>query len=112
MTTSTVNVNGVNDWQLSGARDDVSVPVQVGNGYGLFLDVVESVTDLQAAVIVVDAARGQVQTYTVATVPAATGLNVGRLIWVTDGNAGAATPAISDGTNWKVIALGATISGT
>ena len=32
------------------------------------------------------------------------------MIYVTDGNAGAATVAVSDGSNWKVVALGATIS--
>ena len=34
----------------------------------------------------------------------------GQLIYVTDGNSGAATVACSDGSNWKVVALGATIS--
>jgi hypothetical protein len=33
----------------------------------------------------------------------------GQMIYVTDGNAGAATVAVSDGSNWKVVALGATI---
>jgi len=48
--------------------------------------------------------------YTVATVPA--GPEAGSMIYVTDGNAGAASAAIYDGTNWKVVALGATISAT
>jgi hypothetical protein len=34
----------------------------------------------------------------------------GQMIYVTDGNAGAATVAVSDGSAWKVVALGATIS--
>lgn len=37
--------------------------------------------------------------YTVATAPAATGLN-GTLIYVSDGLAGAPCVAVSDGTNW------------
>ena len=34
----------------------------------------------------------------------------GQMIYVTDGNSGAATVAVSDGSAWKVVALGATIS--
>ena len=34
----------------------------------------------------------------------------GQIIFVTDGNSGAATVAVSDGSNWKVVALGANIS--
>ena len=48
--------------------------------------------------------------YTVATVPS--GAEAGSMIYVTDGNAGSACAAIYDGTNWKVISLGATISAT
>lgn len=45
--------------------------------------------------------------YTVATVPTGT---EGGMIWVTDGDAGAKTLAIYDGTAWKRVSLGATIS--
>ena len=55
------------------------------------------------------AAQYVLPSYTVATVPTGT---TGGMIYVTDGNAGAASAAIYDGTNWKVIALGATISAT
>jgi len=48
-------------------------------------------------------------TFTVATVPAAAD-NVGRVIYVSDGSAGSPCAAISDGTNWKVVAIGATIA--
>jgi hypothetical protein len=48
-------------------------------------------------------------TFTVATVPAAAA-NVGRVIYVSNGAAGAATAAISDGTNWKRIAIGVNIA--
>ena len=46
--------------------------------------------------------------YAVRGVPSAS--PAGQVIYVTDGNSGAATVACSDGSNWKVVALGATIS--
>jgi subtilisin family serine protease len=46
-------------------------------------------------------------TFAVATLPAAAA-NVGRVVYVTNGKAGAACAAISDGTNWKVVDIGAT----
>jgi hypothetical protein len=46
--------------------------------------------------------------YAVSGVPSAS--PAGQVIYVTDGNSGAATVAVSDGSNWKVVALGATIS--
>lgn len=52
---------------------------------------------------------GLLDAYTVATLPAASA-NAGRLVRVTNGNAGADTVAMSNGTNWKVVALGATVS--
>lgn len=48
------------------------------------------------------------KTYNVAGVPSAS--PAGQIIFVTDGNSGAATVAVSDGSNWKVVALGANIS--
>ena len=48
------------------------------------------------------------KSYDVAGVPSAS--PAGQMIYVTDGNAGAATVAVSDGSNWKVVGLGATIS--
>jgi len=48
------------------------------------------------------------KTYNVASVPSAS--PAGQIIFVTDGNSGAATVAVSDGSNWKVVALGANIS--
>ena len=50
----------------------------------------------------------RLKVYNVAGAPSAS--TAGKLIWVTDGNSGAATVAVSDGSNWKVIAFGATIS--
>ena len=46
--------------------------------------------------------------YAVSGVPSAS--PAGQMIYVTDGNSGAATVAVSDGSNWKVVALGAAIS--
>lgn len=47
--------------------------------------------------------------FAVAGLPAANA-NVGRVVYCTNGSAGAPCAAISDGTNWKVIAIGATVS--
>ena len=46
--------------------------------------------------------------YAVSGVPSAS--PAGQVIYVTDGNSGAATVACSNGSDWKVVALGATIS--
>lgn len=51
----------------------------------------------------------QVPTYTVATAPAATDLD-GTVIYVSDGAAGSAILAFSDGTNWKRSDTGGTIA--
>jgi uncharacterized protein YaiE (UPF0345 family) len=51
----------------------------------------------------------QVPTYTVATAPAAESI-AGTLVYVSDGAAGAAILAFSDGTDWKRSDTGATIS--
>ncbi len=48
------------------------------------------------------------KSYALSGVPSAS--PAGQMIYVTDGNAGAATVAVSDGSAWKVVALGATIS--
>jgi len=49
--------------------------------------------------------------YTVAELPAAAG-NDGRLVYCTNGDAGQPCLALSNGTAWKRIALGATVSAT
>lgn len=51
------------------------------------------------------------QEFTVATVPDATKYK-GRLIYVSNGNAGAACIARSDGTNWKVSGGATTIAAS
>lgn len=50
--------------------------------------------------------------YAVSGAPSASTAGAGAMIYVTDGNAGSACFAVSDGSNWKVIALGATISAS
>lgn len=51
-----------------------------------------------------------VPTYTVATAPDAEDAGTGAMIYVSDGSAGSACLAVSDGTDWKVVALGSTIA--
>jgi hypothetical protein len=50
-------------------------------------------------------------TYTVSTLPAAAS-NVGRVVYVSNGSAGSPCAAISNGTVYKVIALGATVAAS
>jgi len=47
-------------------------------------------------------------TYTVSSAPSAS--PAGQIIFVSDGNSGAATVAVSDGSAFKIVALGATIT--
>ena len=54
----------------------------------------------------------KVPTYTVATAPSASDAGAGTLIYVSDGAAGSAILACSDGTNWKRSDTGATISAS
>lgn len=49
--------------------------------------------------------------YTVATLPAAAGHD-GRMIWVTNGNAGAPCAAISNGSAWLRIIPGTAVAAT
>lgn len=51
----------------------------------------------------------QVPTYTVATAPSAASI-AGALVYVSDGAAGSAILAFSDGTDWKRSDTGATIA--
>lgn len=50
-------------------------------------------------------------TYTVANLPSAA-QHKGALVFVSNGDAGSPCLAVSDGTNWKKIALGATVSAS
>lgn len=48
--------------------------------------------------------------YTVATVPSASAASAGAVIFVSNGTAGSPCIAVSDGTNWKVCSVGASIA--
>ena len=52
----------------------------------------------------------KVPTYTVAGAPSASSAGAGTLIYVSNGAAGSAILAFSDGTNWKRSDTGATIA--
>ena len=52
----------------------------------------------------------KVPTYTVATAPSASSAGAGTLVYVSNGAAGSAILAFSDGTNWKRSDTGATIA--
>jgi len=52
----------------------------------------------------------KVPTYTVASAPSASAAGAGTLIYVSNGAAGSAILAFSDGTNWKRSDTGGTIS--
>jgi hypothetical protein len=52
----------------------------------------------------------KVPTYTVANAPSASSAGAGTVVFVSNGAAGSAILAFSDGTNWKRSDTGATIS--
>ena len=54
----------------------------------------------------------KVPTYTVATAPSAATAGAGTLVYVSDGAAGSAILAFSDGTNWKRSDTGGTIAAS
>jgi len=51
-------------------------------------------------------------TYTVATAPSASDAGAGTLVYVSDGAAGSAILAFSNGTDWKRSDTGATIAAS
>jgi hypothetical protein len=54
----------------------------------------------------------QVPTYTVATAPSASAAGAGTVVYVSNGAAGSAILAFSDGTDWKRSDTGATIAAS
>ncbi len=54
----------------------------------------------------------KVPTYTVANAPSASSAGAGTLVFVSNGAAGSAILAFSDGTNWKRSDTGATIAAS
>ena len=99
----------------------VATPIAVGNGGTNATTASAARTNLGLGTIATQASNavaltggtisGTIMTlpsYAVSCVPSAS--PAGQVFYVTDGNSGAATVACSDGSNWKVVALGATIS--
>lgn len=107
--------------QLGTPTVSVATPIAVSNGGTGSANASDARTALGLGTIATQAANavaltggtisGTIMTlrsYAVSGVPSAS--PAGQMIYVTDGNSGAATVAVSDGSNWKVVALGATIS--
>ena len=99
----------------------VATPIAVGNGGTNATTASAARTNLGLGTIATQASNsvaltggtisGTIMTlpsYAVSGVPSAS--PAGQVIYVTDGDSGAATVAGSDGSDWKVVALGATIS--
>jgi len=99
----------------------VATPIAVGNGGTNATTASAARTNLGLGTIATQASNavaltggtisGTIMTlpsYEVSGVPSAS--PAGQVIYVTDGNSGAATVACSNGSDWKVVALGATIS--
>lgn len=95
----TLTING-RDFAVTGLENNSEQVVQLGE----MLGPVQELATVSANV------PGPANSFTVATVPDAEA-NTGRLIWVTDGNAGEPCPAISDGLDWLVVTLGTAIAG-
>ena len=99
----------------------VATPIAVGNGGTNATTASAARTNLGLGTIATQASNsvaltggtisGTIMTlpsYAVSGVPSAS--PAGQVISVTDGDSGAATVACADGSDWKVVALGATIS--
>ena len=116
-----IEVTAANLNELGAPTVSVATPIAVGNGGTNATTASAARTNLGLGTIATQASNavaltggtisGTIMTlrsYAVSGVPSAS--PAGQLIYVTDGNSGAATVACSDGSNWKVVALGATIS--
>jgi hypothetical protein len=116
-----VDVTAANLNELGEPGVTVATPIAVGSGGTNATTASAARTNLGLGTIATQASNsvaltggtisGTIMTlpsYAVSGVPSAS--PAGQLIYVTDGNSGAATVACSDGSNWKVVALGATIS--
>ena len=99
----------------------VATPIAVGNGGTNATTASAARTNLGLGTIATQASNsvaltggtisGTIMTlpsYAVSGVPSAS--PAGQVIYVTDGDSGAATVACSNSSDWKVVALGATIS--
>ena len=116
-----VEITAANLNELGEPTVTVATPIAVGNGGTNATTASAARTNLGLGTIATQASNavaltggtisGTIMTlpsYAVSGVPSAS--PAGQVIYVTDGNRGAATVACSDGSNWKVVALGATIS--
>ena len=116
-----VEVTAANLNELGTPTVTVATPIAVSNGGTGSANASDARTALGLGTISTQAANavaltggtisGTIMTlrsYAVSGVPSAS--PAGQMIYVTDGNSGAATVAVSDGSNWKVVALGAPIS--
>jgi len=116
-----VTVDAASLNQLGEPGVTVATPIAVGNGGTNATTASAARTNLGLGTIATQASNavaltggaisGTIMTlpsYAVSGVPSAS--PAGQVIYVTDGNSGAATVACSNGSNWKVVALGATIS--
>ena len=116
-----VDITAANLNELGEPTVSVATPIAVANGGTGSINAGAARTALGIGTIATQASNavaltggtisGTIMTlpsYAVSGVPSAS--PAGQMIYVTDGNSGAATVAVSDGSNWKVVALGATIS--
>ena len=116
-----VEISASNLNELGTPSVTVATPIAVSNGGTGSANASDARTALGLGTISTQAANavaltggtisGTIMTlrsYAVSGVPSAS--PAGQMIYVTDGNSGAATVAVSDGSNWKVVALGANIS--
>ena len=116
-----IEISAANLNELGEPTVTVATPIAVGNGGTNATTASAARTNLGIGTIATQASNavaltggtisGTIMTlpsYAVSGVPSAS--PAGQMIYVTDGNSGAATVAVSDGSNWKVVALGATIS--
>ncbi len=117
----TVTINESNVNITGGSISGLSSPIAIGDGGTNATSASAARSNLGLGTIATQASNavaitggtisGTIMTlksYAVSGVPSAS--PAGQMIYVTDGNAGAATVAVSDGSNWKVVALGANIS--
>ena len=116
-----VEITAANLNELGEPTVTVATPIAVGNGGTNATTAGAARTNLGLGTIATQASNavaltggtisGTIMTlpsYAVSGVPSAS--PAGQVIYVTDGNSGAATVACSHGSDWKVVALGATIS--
>ena len=116
-----VEITAANLNELGTPTVTVATPIAVGNGGTNATTAGAARTNLGLGTIATQASNAVALTggtisgttmtlpsYAVSGVPSAS--PAGQVIYVTDGNSGAATVACSNGSDWKVVALGATIS--